>query len=163
MPRKYSWAANPQVIITWILSLTYNNLIYLEIVNPRDSRKEKPNKNAKNDNIDLNAIARVLISNKGGGQIVPEGINYNLQRASRTHRKFIQRKSSSQNLITGLVDRIFPGLWDKDNSIFSDKWGKASLLLLPHYPHPHKIIQLGADKLARFFKKEQYQTRRWYC
>jgi len=137
------------------------NLVYhlqqlnlpVEIVNSRDSKKEKPNKDAKTDNIDLNAIARVLISNKGGRQIVPEGIYYNLQRASRTHRKFIQRKSSSQNIITSLVDRVFPGLWDKDNSIFSDKWGKASLLLLQHYPHPHKVIQLGADKLARFFRK----------
>lgn len=125
----------------------------IEIINPRDTKKENPNKNSKTDSIDLNAIARVLISNKGGRQIVPEGVYYNLQRATRTRRKFVQRRTSSKNIITGLVDRIFPGLWDKDNSIFSDNWGKASLLLLQHYPHPQKIIQLGENRLARFFRK----------
>lgn len=137
------------------------NLVYhlkqlafpVEIINPRDTRKENPNKNSKTDFIDLNAIARVLISNKGGRQIVPEGVYYNLQRATRTRRKFVQRKTSSQNIITSLVDRIFPGLWDKDNSIFSDRFGKASLLLLEHFPHPKKVIQLGQKRLARFFRK----------
>ncbi|PJB21995.1 MAG: hypothetical protein CO114_02385 [Euryarchaeota archaeon CG_4_9_14_3_um_filter_38_12] len=125
----------------------------IEIINPRDTRKENPNKNSKTDNIDLGAIARVLISNKGGRQIVPEGVYYNLQRAARTRRKFVQRKTSSKNIITGLLDRIFPGLWDKDAPIFSDRWGKASMLLLERYPHPHRIIRLGEERLARFLRK----------
>jgi len=125
----------------------------VEIINPRDSKKENPNKNAKTDPIDLNAIARVLIANKGGRQVVPEGVYYNLQRATRTRRKFIKRRTSSQNIITGLVDRIFPGLWDKDKTIFSNNWGKASLLLLERFPHPDKIIQLGQKRLASFFRK----------
>ncbi len=137
------------------------NLVYqlkqlkfpVEIINPRDSRMEKPNKNSKTDIIDLNAISRVLISNKGSRQIVPDGIYYNLQRASRTRRKFVSRRISSQNIITGLIDRIFPDLWDKDNSIFSDRWGKASLLMIEHYPHPQHIIRLGENRLARFFRK----------
>jgi len=88
----------------------------VEIINPRDSKNENPNKNSKTDIIDLNAIARVLIHNKGSRQIVSEGVYYNLQRATRTRIKFVQRRTSSSNIITGLVDRIFPGLWDKDNS-----------------------------------------------
>ena len=137
------------------------NLVYhlkqlnlpVESINPRDTSRENPNKNAKSDIIDLNAIARCLISNKGGRQVIPEGIYYNLQRATRTRRKFVQRETSSKNTITSLVDRIFPGLWDKDNSIFSDKWGKASLLLLQHYPHPHQIIRLGEKRLTQFLRK----------
>jgi transposase len=137
------------------------NLIYhlkrfnlpVEIINPRDSKTENPNKNSKTDIIDLNAIARVLIQNKGSRQIVPEGVYYNLQRATRTRFKLVQRKTSSSNIITGFVDRIFPGLWDKDNSIFSQRFSKASLLILQHFPHPVQIIKLGVKRLANFLSK----------
>lgn len=124
-----------------------------QIINPRDTKAEKSNKNAKTDPIDLQGIARTLIGNKGGRQIVPQGIYYNLQRAARSRRKFVNRKTSSKNIITSLVDRIFPGLWDKDNSIFSKRFSKSSLLLLEHYPHPQKVTQLGVAKLAQFFRK----------
>jgi len=84
------------------------NLVYhlkqfslpVESINPRDTSRENPNKNAKSDIIDLNAIARCLISNKGARQVIPEGIYYNLQRATRTRRKFVQRETSSKNTIT---------------------------------------------------------------
>ncbi|MFH0947958.1 MAG: IS110 family transposase [Elusimicrobiota bacterium] len=125
----------------------------VEIINPRDVRKENPNKNSKTDFIDLNAIARVLISNKGGRQIVPEGVYYNLQRASRTRRKFVRLLTSVKNIITSLVDRIFPGLWDKDDSIFSQRFSKASMLILENYPHPEQIIRLGEKRLAQFLRK----------
>jgi len=125
----------------------------VEIINPRDSKNENPNKNSKTDIIDLNAIARVLIHNKGSRQIVSEGVYYNLQRATRTRIKFVQRRTSSSNIITGLVDRIFPGLWDKDNSIFSKRFSKASLLILQHFPHPVQIIKLGVKRLANFLSK----------
>jgi len=125
----------------------------VEPINPRDVRKENPNKDAKNDLIDLNAIARTMIYNKGSRQVIPEGVYYKIQRASRTRMNLVQRRTSSRNIITGLVDRIFPGLWDKDDSVFSQRFGKASLLLLEHYPHPKKISLLGEKRLSRFLRK----------
>lgn len=125
----------------------------MEAINPRDVRKENPHKHAKTDKIDLRAITRVLIAGKGARQIIPEGVYYRLQRATRTRCKFVRYRTSSRNIVTGLVDRIFPGLWDKDNSIFSNRWGKGSLLLLEHYPHPRQIIRLGEERLGRFLRK----------
>jgi len=125
----------------------------IEPINPRDVRKENPNKDAKNDLIDLNAIARTMIYNKGTRQVIPEGVYYKIQRASRTRMNLVRRRTSSRNIITGLVDRIFPGLWDKDDSVFSQRFGKASLLLLEHYPYPKKITLLGEKRLSRFLRK----------
>jgi len=84
---------------------------------------------------------------------VPGGLYYNLRRATRTRRKFISRRTASQNVITGLVDQLFPGLWDKDDSIFSERWGKGSLLVIERYPTPKRILRLGEARLARFLRK----------
>lgn len=123
------------------------------IINPFDSWKERLNKNAKTDKIDLGSIAKALISGKFSSSYVPMGVYYNLRRATRTRRKFVSRRTSSQNVATGLMDRLFPGLWDKDDSIFSDRWGKGSLLLIEHYPTPQSVLRLGENRLARFLRK----------
>ena len=52
-----------------------------------------------------------------------------------------------------LIDKTFGTLWNPDNSIFSDKWGKASLLFIENYPTPQQAIKMGAKRLATFFKK----------
>jgi len=123
------------------------------VINPFDSWKERLNKNAKTDKIDLGSIAKALISGKFSSSYVPRGVYYNLRRATRTRRKFISRRTSSQNVITGLLDQLFPGLWDKDNSIFSDRWGKGSLLVIERYPTPQSVLRLGENRLTRSLRK----------
>lgn len=118
------------------------------VINPFDSWKERLKRHSKTDKIDLGSIFKALSSQKFSLSSVPEGIYYNLQRATRTRRKFVSRRTSSQNVITCLLDCLFPGLWDKDNSVFSDKWGKGSLLLIERYPTPQMASRLGEDRLA---------------
>jgi len=123
------------------------------VINPFDSWKERLKRHSKTDKIDLNSIFKALSSQKFSLSSVPEGIYYNLQRAARTRRKFVSRRTSSQNIITSLLDCLFPGLWDKDDSIFSDPWGKGSLLVIERYPTPQMLLRLGEDRLARFLRK----------
>lgn len=123
------------------------------VINPFDSWKERLNKSAKTDKIDMGSIAKALISGKFSSSYVPEGIYYNLRRATRTRRKFISRRTSSQNVITASLDHLFPGLWDRDDSIFSDRWGKGSLLVIEHYPTPQQVLRLGEKRLTRFLRK----------
>jgi len=54
-----------------------------------------------------------------------------------------------------LIDKTFNGLWNPDNAIFADKWGKASLLFVEHYPTPQQAIKMGDKRLAEFFKKHK--------
>ena len=126
----------------------------IAIIRPIDSKNERDNVHAKTDAIDLAAIARVIISNKGTRSNMPDAVYYNIQRASiykglqytkgfniqrasRTHRQLTWQETRVKNIITMLIDKTFNGLWNPDNSIFSDKWGKASLLFVTHYPKGH--------------------------
>jgi transposase len=139
------------------LTLHLQSMDYdVHVIRPLDVFRERDNVHAKTDAIDLAAIARVLITQKGKRSYVPDDIYYNLQRASRTHRQLTWQETRTKNIITTLIDRIFPGLWrnrTQSNAIFSDPWGKASLLLIEHYPAPQKVLKLGAQRLAAFFKK----------
>jgi len=128
----------------------------VEIIHPYDSKHERENKNAKTDGIDLLSIARMLITNKERRSALSQGIYSKLKVVSRSRRKLVFMRTSLKSRITALVDRIFPGYWPKevDEEIFSDNWGKASLLILEHYPHPEKITMMGVKRLARFLKKQ---------
>ncbi|MHA2313623.1 MAG: IS110 family RNA-guided transposase [Candidatus Thorarchaeota archaeon] len=125
----------------------------VQIIRPIDSNHERDNVHAKTDEIDLAAIAKVIISNKGTRSHMPDPIYYNLRRASRTHRQLTWQETKIKNIITMLVDKTFGTLWNPDNSIFSDKWGKASLLFIQNYSTPQQAIKMGAKRLATFFQK----------
>jgi transposase len=125
----------------------------VDIIHPYDSKHERENKNAKTDEIDLMSIARMLITNKGRRCTLAEETYSKLQVVSRGRRKLVYMRTALKNRITSLVDRIFPGYWPKDEEIFSNNWGKGSLLVLEHYPHPEKVTMLGVKRLTRFLKK----------
>jgi transposase len=136
------------------LAASLMNLGYdIQVINPLDSKNERDNVHAKTDAIDLAAIAKVIMSNKGKRSYIPDSIYYNLLRASRTHRKLTWQETGVKNIITMLVDKTFTGLWNPDNSIFSDKWGKGSLLFVKHYPTPQQATRLGVKRLTSFFRK----------
>jgi len=123
------------------------------VLNPLDTWREKENPHAKTDRVDLSAIARGLISQKGSRWIVADGIYQHLKQASRTRRKYVWMQTQTKHRITALVDRLFPGLWPAAAPIFTDPWGKASRLLVTHYPMPQQVLRLGEKRLAAFFHK----------
>ena len=125
----------------------------VQVIRPIDSKNERDNVHAKTDAIDLAAIAKVIISNKGARSHMPEPIYYNLQRASRTHRQLTHQETRTKNIITFILDKTFTGLWNPKDSIFSDKWGKASLLFIENYSTPQQATRLGVKRLAAFFRK----------
>jgi transposase len=136
-------------LVAALMDLGYD----MQVINPLDSKNERDNVHAKTDAIDLVAIVKVIMSNKGKRSYIPDSIYYNLLRASRTHRKLTQQETDVKNIITMLVDKTFNGLWNPDNSIFSDKWGKGSLLFVKHYSTPQQATRSGAKRLTSFFRK----------
>jgi len=105
----------------------------------------------KTDDIDLCAIGQVLIDNQATETKLAEGLYYNLKHLARLRRDEVTKRARLKIQIKTLCDHIFPGL--QKSKIFSDFWGKASILLLENYPTPNSIIRLGVKRLARFFKK----------
>jgi len=109
----------------------------------------------KTDEIDLCAIGQVLIDNQATETSLPEGLYYNLRQLGRLHTDEIRKRARLKVQIRVLCDHIFPGL--QKSEIFSDFWGKSSILLLENYPTPTSIIRLGANRLGKFFKR--YNTK----
>ena len=70
-------------LVAALINLGYD----IQVINPLDSKNERDNAHAKTDGIDLAAIVKVIMSNKGKRSYIPDSIYYNLLRASRTHRK----------------------------------------------------------------------------
>jgi len=105
----------------------------------------------KTDEIDLCAIGQVMIDNQGTETKLGTGLYYNLQIAERMRRERVRKQASLKTQIRCIVDRVFPGL--QKAKIFSDFWGKASLLLLEHYPTPWEIRRIGIKHLAKFFQR----------
>jgi len=136
-------------LVAFLRALGYD----VQVMRPIDSSHERDNVHAKTDGIDLAAIAKVIISSKGTRSHIPDPIYYNLQRASRTHRQLTWQETRAKNIITFIVDKTFNSLWNPEDSIFSDKWGKASLLFVENYPTPQQATKLGVKRLAAFFKK----------
>jgi hypothetical protein len=94
---------------------------------------------------------QVLIDNQATETRLPEGLYYNLKQLARLRRDEVRKRARLKTQIRVLCDHIFPGLQKSD--IFSDFWGKSSILLLENYPTPSSIIRLGAKRIAKFFKK----------
>ncbi len=130
------------------------------LINPYEVWKERDNYIRKTDSVDLRPITSALIHNRGSLTKLKRDIQYKLQRATRTRRKFIQHRSQYKTIIRSLIDRIFPGYQDKDDPIFSNFWGKGSLLILENYPAPQRIISMGVNRLTRFLKKHNTKLGR---
>lgn len=105
----------------------------------------------KTDERDLCAIGQVLIDNQATETVLSSGFYYNLKQLTRLRRDEIRIRARLKTKVKVLCDHIFPGL--EKSKVFSDFWGKASVLLLEHYPTPASIIRLGEKRLVRFFKK----------
>jgi len=134
----------------------YRNLISLgydvAMINPISVYSQRSGQLnwCKTDEIDLCAIGQVLIDNQATETCLPGGLYYNLKQLTRLRRDEVRKRAKLKIQIRVLCDHIFPGLQKSD--IFSDFWGKSSILLLENYPTPSSLIRLGARRLARFFK-----------
>ncbi len=158
-----SSSVNAQKIVVGIESTghyyenLYRNLITLSydvaIVNPSSVYSQRTGQLnwCKTDEIDLCAIGQVLIDNQATETKLSDGLYYNLKHLARLRRDEVNKRARLKIQIKVLCDHIFPGL--QKAKVFSDFWGKASVLLLENYPTPASIISLGVNRLARFFKK----------
>lgn len=156
-------AINAQKIVIGIESTghyyenLYRNLTALEydvaIVNPSSVYSQRTGQLnwCKTDDIDLCAIGQVLIDNQATETKLSDGLYYNLKHLARLRRDEVNKRARLKIQIKVLCDHIFPGL--QKSKIFSNFWGKASILLLENYPTPSSIIRLGVKRLAQFFKK----------
>jgi transposase len=142
----------------------------VHIINPASTHEERKQHltYTKTDDIDLYLIAEVLIGNKATNAKLATGDYKQLQHLTRARRAEINKRSRIKVEIRTIHDHIwreyqgFSVLVDrkiKTTTIFSDFWGKSSLLLLTHFPHASQILELGEIGLRQLSQKHNLKMR----
>ncbi len=122
----------------------------------------------KTDDLDLVAIAHAIKSNKATESRLTEGLQRQLRVLTRARRSEIRKRSTLRMEIRVLMDviwREFQGYAELQNGrahkvkIFSDLWGKSSLFIMEHYPHPSHILRLGETGLRQLSIQHNLKLR----
>jgi len=123
---------------------------------------------SKTDNLDLMAIVQSMIHGRGTSNGLPTGKVHNLQKLTRARRELVKEETETKNLIRVHMDHIFrefqgKSVWLNGKrthvKIFDDMFGKSSIYLMKHYPHPSDIIKLGEEGLRQLSIRENLKFR----
>ncbi len=110
----------------------------------------------KSDDIDLGAIADLLIRGEGYFYNLEEGIYLELKERTYWREKKLKMQTQLKNQIRARLERIFPGLASKyggNQPLFSDLWEQgASRGLMKVGLTPQQILQLPIRSLKKKFK-----------
>lgn len=110
----------------------------------------------KSDDIDLGAIADLLIRGEGYFYNLEEGIYLELKERTWWREKKLKMQTQLKNQIRARLERIFPGLTSKyggNQPLFSDLWEQgASRGLMKVGLTPQQILQLPIRSLKKQFK-----------
>lgn len=122
----------------------------LRILNPRHvatQRQVNGQRGVKTDQVDLTAIADLLLAGQG---LAAPGYAVAIQdlcgwAAHRRRRSLVRRRTIQQ--LTTHVDRSFPGL---GQVMWSVALSKAGRLVITELPDPARIARLGSERLRSF-------------
>ncbi len=142
----------------------------VQIINPYTTKEERASALnwCKTDDLDLVAIAYAMVGNKATESKLPEGHYRQLLTLTRARRSEVRKRSTLRMEIRGLMDviwREYQGFSSNDHgkptktTVFSDMWGKSSLYMMKHYPHPSMVISLGESGLREISQKHNLKIR----
>jgi transposase len=127
----------------------------LRVLNPghvAQQRKVNGQRGVKTDQVDLEAIADLLLA--GRGQLAREVLDPIVTLAgfvAHRRRRGLARRQTIQQLTTQ-VDRCFPGLGRALSSVVLTKAGR---LVITEIPDPARVGRLGAQRLRAFAARRQ--------
>ena len=123
---------------------------------------------SKTDNLDLMAIIQSVIHGRGTSNELPFGDILNLRKLTRARRELVSERTKTKNLILMHMDHIFrefqgKTVWMKGKRYlskpFSKVFGKGSIYLMRHHPHPSDILELGVKGLREVSQRENLKIR----
>ena len=123
---------------------------------------------SKTDDLDLEAIAQVIIQNKGTENKLPIGKHQQLLTLSRARRKEVQKRAKVKVEIRTLMDKVwreFQGHVSVENNqpskklLFSDFWGKSSMFFMVNYPHPEDVLSLNDNDIRNLSVEHNLKLR----
>lgn len=116
--------------------------------------------NIKTDDLDLDAVAELMISHKGTRANLHEGVYLELCELCRWRRTRVDDGARLKQQIQGHLDRIWPGILNSHESpkgLFASFDCKELRGLMQICPSPHKALELGANGLRTEFRSRGYR------
>jgi transposase len=121
-------------------------------VNAHDAKKQRVNMQASTDRIDLMGIATMLLNYRANCCPAQSGIYRNLRTLVRHRRKLVQMLTEVKNRVHGIVDELFPGFLNEQNSGIVP-FTQSSLYLMEDRFSPKQTRRRKRQKLIEILKR----------
>jgi len=121
-------------------------------VNAHDAKKQRSNIQASTDRIDLMGIATMLLNCRANCCPAQLGIYRNLRTLVRHRRRLVQMLTEVKNRVHGIVDELFPGFLNENNSGIVP-FTQSSLYLMQDRFSPKQIRRRKRQKLVEILKR----------
>jgi transposase len=110
-------------------------------------RRVNGQRGVKSDQVDLVAIADLLLAGRGNPVVVADDPLLELIGWVAHRRRRVATRTATKNQLTGQVDRCFPGLGTCLSSVCDTKVGR---LVVTEFADPTRLARLGAARFRRF-------------
>jgi len=121
-------------------------------INACDAKKQRDNKQASTDRLDLLGICKMLLSCRGNCSPAQTGIYWNMRTLVRQRRKLVSTATGVKSRIHSIVDQIFPGFLDeKKSGIFP--FSRGSLALMGNKFSVYQIRRRNRSTLSKFLAR----------
>ena len=121
-------------------------------VNAHDAKKQRANLQASTDRLDLMGIAVMLLNRRANCCPAQSGIYRNLRTLVRHRRKLVVMRTEISNRIHTVVDRLFPGFLNEQNSGIVP-FSKGSLWLMEKRFSVRQIRRRNRAKLIEALRR----------
>ena len=110
-------------------------------------RRVNGQRGVKSDQVDLIAIADLLLAGRGNPAVVADDPLIELTGWVAHRRRRVAVRTATKNQLTGQVDRCFPGLGACLSSVCDTKAGR---LVITEFADPARLARLGAARFRGF-------------
>jgi transposase len=121
-------------------------------VNAHDAKKQRGNVQASTDRIDLMGIASMLLNCRANCSPAQSGIYRNLRTLVRHRRRLVQMLTKVKNRVHGIVDELFPGFLNEENSGIMP-FTQSSLYLMEDRFSPKQMRRRRRQTLIGILKR----------
>lgn len=135
------------VLYSWLFEKGFD----IKVINPivTDALRNMRIRKVKNDRIDAELVARVLMFGEYQETAIADGDTLALRQLCRFRLSQVQTAGDLKRKVIALLDQVFPEYAD----LFSDIFGMTSKELLLQYTTPEEIASLSARTLTALLTK----------
>ena len=135
------------VLYSWLLEKGFD----IKVINPivTDALRHMRVRKVKNDSVDAEIVAKVLMLGEYQETAIPDGDTLALRQLCRFRLWQVHTEGDLKRKVIALLDQIFP----EYGKLFSDVFGMTSKELLLQYTTPEEIASLSAQELTELLNK----------